>query len=164
MRLHPVPRFWEWLLLGGIWLSACSGAHEPVQTPLAAAHAGVAPTANVPALVGLSIDNLQRRLGPTQPIPSAFATPAAILGADDSLTSQDSVASFKAGTLTLIACYSPRTRQVHDLLLLGHHEDSLMARAALRPNASKYLVLPVFGTNKPNYLVGLRVVATSLSK
>jgi hypothetical protein len=163
MLLHPVPRLGGWLLLGGVWLSACSGTHEPVQTPLAA-HARVAATANVPALVGLSIDNLQRRLGPTQPVPVAFATPAAILGADDSLTSQDSVASFKAGTLTLIACYSSRTRQVHDLLLLGHHEDSLMARAALRPNASKYLVLPVFGTNKPNYLVGLRVVATSLSK
>lgn len=162
MLLPLAPRYCGWvLLLGSAWLGACSGAHEPTQTVPAAAHAGVAPTANVPALLGVSIDGLHSRLGPKQPLPTGFANPAEVLGEPSQLASQDSVASFKTGGLTLIASYNAHTRQVHDLVLLGHHEDSLMARAALRTNASKYLVLPVFGTDRPGYLLGLRIVATN---
>lgn len=148
-----------WGLLASGGLGACSGAHEPTQTTQAAAHAGVAPTANVPMLVGLSIDGLHSRLGPRQPLPASFTTPAEVLGAASRLARQDSLAAFKTGGLTLIASYDARSRQVHDLLLLGHHEDSLLAKAALRANASNYLVLPVFGPDRPNYLLGLRVVA-----
>jgi hypothetical protein len=72
----------------------------------------------------------------------------------------DSLLAFRTGGLTLIASYNAHTRQVRDLLVLGHQEDSLMARASLRANTNEYLLLPVFLTNRPNRLVGLRVVKT----
>jgi hypothetical protein len=145
------------LLLGSSLLEACSGAHEPTHTTTTA-HAGVAPTANVPALVGLSIDDLHSRLGSSQPLPVGFASTAAVVSAANELTKQDSLLSFKTGGLTLVANYNAHTRQVHELLLLGHHEDSLMARATLRASANGYLVLPVFANNRPNYLLGLRII------
>jgi hypothetical protein len=59
-----------------------------------------------------------------------------------------------------VASYNARSRQVRDLLLLGHHEDSLMGRAHLRPNAATYLVMPVFRDNRSFRLLGLRVIPT----
>ncbi|QKG56246.1 hypothetical protein GKZ68_06065 [Hymenobacter sp. BRD128] len=145
------------LLLASGWLGACSGAHESTQTATAV-HAGAAPTTNVPALVGLSIDDLYSRLGAKQPLPVSLANAAEVLSAVNQATKQDSLATFKTGGLTLIANFNASTRQVRDLLLLGHHEDSLMARATLRSSATQYLVLPVFASNRPNYLLGLRIV------
>jgi hypothetical protein len=150
------------LLLGSSLLGACSRTREH-QTAVATTHARVAPTANVPALVGLSIDDLLSRLGSRQPVPASFASSAEVLEADNQLTKQDSLALFKTGGLTLIANYNSHTRQVHELLLLGHHEDSLMTRATLRASASQYLVLPVFANSRPNYLLGLRIVPISRS-
>lgn len=157
MQRAPWLRITGWLLAGG-WLGACSGAHEPTQTTSVATHADVAPTANVPALLGLSIDDLHSRLGTRQPLPTRPGTTDAVPEVASRLTNPDSLASFRAGGLTLIANYNARTRQVHELLVLGHHEDSLMARAALRSSASQYLVMPVFASGRPNYLLGLRVV------
>jgi len=117
--------------------------------------------ANVPALIGLTIDELAGRLGPRQPLPASFAALAEEEpAATNQAVSPDSLASFQTGGLTLIASYSTRSRQVHDLLVLGHNEDSLMARAALRSSARQYLVLPVFASDRPSYLLGLRVITT----
>ena len=146
-------------LLASAWLGvACSGTHEPTQATAPTARARVARVANVPALVGLSIDELAGRLGPRQPVPTGFAAAAAGPAAAGPPVAADSLASFRAGGLTLIASYSASSREVRDLLVLGHHEDSLMALAALRSSARRYLVLPVFASNRPNYLLGLRVV------
>ncbi len=71
----------------------------------------------------------------------------------------DSLVAFRSGGLTLVASYNIRTGQVRDLLVLGRHEDSLMARASLRTNARNYLIMPVFLANKPNHLLGLRIVS-----
>lgn len=142
-------------LAAGSWLalSACSGTHEPAQTPAASQPRGsIAPTTNVPALVGASIDGLRRRLGPTQPLPAGFGDP---------VMAPDSVLAFRTGGLLLLASYDARTRQVRDLLLLGRHEDSLMARATLRTSSPSYLVLPVFRTGSANHLLGLRVIPTN---
>ena len=148
-------------LLASAWLGvACSGTHEPTQATVPAARARVARMANVPALVGLSIDELAGRLGPRQPVPVSLAAPAAAIADSSQAAHSDSLASFRAGDLTLIANYSARSRRVHDLLVLGHNEDSLMARAALRSSARQYLVLPVFASDRPSYLLGLRVVTT----
>jgi hypothetical protein len=150
----------RWLLLAASsWLAGCSGAHESAQAT-AVAHAGVAPTTNVPALVGMSIDDLHRRLGASQTPPASLTDPSGPLAGQNEQAMQDSVVTFQAGGLTLVASYEVHTRQVRDLLLLGHHEDSLMARATLRSNASSYLVLPVFRVDKPNSLLGIRIVAT----
>ena len=151
-------RYVRWLLAGSAGLAACSGAHEPTQTTTAA-RADAAVRTNVPALVGLSIDGLHRRLGPSRPLPADFADPRVLASSGTRPTAPDSVASFQTGGITLIASFDARTRQVRDLLLLGPHEDSIMARTALRSNASNYLVLPVFYTQQPNRLLGLRVVA-----
>ena len=156
------PVFWciTWLLLAGSsWLAGCSGAHEPGQVATTPLRMGMsAPTTNVPALLGVSIDGLYKRLGPAQPLPSGFTNQVEVFERDINSDQQDSVTSFRTGGLTLVASYDARTRRVRDLLLLGRREDSLMAKSALRTNASNYLVLPVFRANKPSHLIGLRVV------
>jgi hypothetical protein len=157
MQPAPALRTIGWLLASS-WLGACSGSHEPIQTSTVATHAAVAATANVPALLGLSIDDLHSRLGSQQPMPGSFSTLAEVPEVASQLTSRDSLTSFQMGGLTLIANYNAHTRQVHELLVLGHHEDSLMARATLRSSASKYLVLPMFASRRPSYLLGLRIV------
>jgi hypothetical protein len=150
----------RWLLLAASsWLAACSGAHESAQLSASVARAGAAPATNVPALVGLSIDELQRRLGAAQAASASLTDPSGPVAAQSEQAMQDSVVAFHTGGLTLLASYDARTRHVRDLLLLGQHEDSLMAKATLRSNASNYLVLPVFRVNKPNSLLGLRIVA-----
>ncbi|RZK28621.1 MAG: hypothetical protein EOO63_10835 [Hymenobacter sp.] len=117
------------------------------------------PATNVPALLGMSIDKLSERLGPSQHLPPGFANPLEVVVSAADLNRQDSLASFRTGGLTVLASYDAHTRQVRDLLLLGQREDSLMAQGTLRANARDYLVLPVFRVNKPGRLVGLRVVA-----
>lgn len=146
------------LLLVGSALAGCSGAHEPTQATAATVHAAVVPTTNVPALLGISIDGLQAKIGPPQPVSAVLTSPTSPLSTTRDSVNQDSLASFRTGGLTLIASYNAHTRQVRDLVLLGHHEDSLMACATLRANSSHYLVIPVFRSGRPGYLVGLRVV------
>ena len=150
-------RSWQLAALaaGCLALGACSRTHEKAHVP-DTAHGVIAPTANVPALLNASIDGLRQRLGPPQAVPApvrlAFAT-------NKNLATADSMTAFRTGDLTLIANYDATTRQVHDLLLLGHHEDSLMGRASLRANAGNYILLPVFRDGQASQLMGLRVVA-----
>lgn len=142
----------------GLLLLGCSGGREPHHMPASVAvHAQVTPTTNIPALLGASIDGLQQRLGPSRPLPPHLTAvlPETAFNLTDSLT------TFRTGGLTLIASYDARSRQVRDLLLLGHHEDSLMGRAHLRANAPNYLVMPVFYADKSFRLLGLRVIATN---
>jgi hypothetical protein len=68
------------------------------------------------------------------------------------------VTTFRTGGLTLVASYNARSREVRDLLLLGHHEDSLMGRAHLQANTPSYLVMPVFYNGNAYRLLGLRVI------
>ncbi|RZK28815.1 MAG: hypothetical protein EOO57_20440 [Hymenobacter sp.] len=139
-------------------MAGCSGGREPHHAPApGTVRAQVAPTANIPVLLGASIDGLRQRLGPSRPLPPHLA--AALPEA--TLQLADSVATFRTGGLTLVASYDARSRQVRDLLLLGHHEDSLMGRAHLRVNAPNYLVMPVFYTDNSFRLLGLRVIATN---
>jgi hypothetical protein len=145
------------LLLSSSWLASCSGTHESRQVA-ATPSRSIRPTTNVPALLGVSIDELHERLGPGRPLPPDFINPLEVLGNDINTVRQDSLASFRTGGLTLVASYDARTRQVRDLLLLGRREDSLMAQGTLQANARNYLVLPIFRLNKPGRLLGLRVV------
>ncbi|MGI4762680.1 MAG: hypothetical protein ACRYF0_18360 [Janthinobacterium lividum] len=138
------------------WLAGCSGAHEPTQVVGATTHAAVAPTANVPALLGSSIDGLRSRLGTAHPLPAGYLDPLSA-----GIASTDSLLSFRTGGLQLVATYNAQTRQVRDLLVLGQQEDSLMGRASLRSSAREYLVLPVFRPDNPQRLLGLRVLATN---
>ena len=141
----------------GLLLAGCSGGREPRHVPATdIVHAQIAPTTDVPALLGASIDGLRQRLGASQPLPAALA----VAMPEARLALTDSVTTFHTGGLTLVASYNARSRQVRDLLLLGHHEDSLMGRARLRSNAPNYLVMPVFYTGKSFRLLGLRVIAT----
>ena len=149
---------WAVALSLSLLLAGCSGGRESRHAPSAEArHAQVAPTADVPALVGVSIDALHQRLGASRPVAAkvAAAMPEKLLNL------ADSVAAFRTGGLTLIASYNARSRQVRDLLLLGHHEDSLMGRARLRSNDPNYLVMPVFYADNSYRLLGLRVLSTN---
>lgn len=147
-----------WLLVGSGWLAGCSGTHESRQVAATPSRIS-APATNVPALLGVSIDGLHERLGPAQPLPPGFVNPLDMVSNPTGVNRPDSLVSFRAGSLTLLASYDARTRQVRDLLLLGHREDSLMAQGTLQTNARDYLVLPVFRVNKPGRLIGLRIVA-----
>jgi hypothetical protein len=151
---------WVAALGVGALLGACSGSHEPRRVlPSPSMHAQIAPTTDVPALLGASIDGLRQRLGAPRPLPAGLQTTetVAVLGAANGKL--DSVMTFQTGGLLLLANYDARSRQVRDLLLLGHHEDSLMSRAHLRANADGYLVMPVFYAGKSFRLLGLRVIA-----
>jgi len=142
-------------------LLGCSGSHEPPRgAPPPRRHVQVAPDVDVPALIGMSIDGLRQRLGPLQPLPEQFATSAASALLFSSQGQFDSLATFRTGGLLVLANYDTRSRQVRDLLLLGHHEDSLMSRAHLRSNATAYLVMPVFRDTRSFRLLGLRVIPT----
>jgi hypothetical protein len=142
------------LALVSLLLADCSSSHEPPHGPPSGpAHVQVASTANVPALLGKSIDDLRQQLGARQPLP------VGLTAIDTSTNSPDSLAAFKTGGLTLIASYDAHSRQVRDLLLLGNHEDSLMGRANLRTNATNYLIIPVFYGRNSHRLKGLRIVA-----
>lgn len=148
---------WATTLGVGLLLSACSGSHESRHVVASGSEqVQVAPTTDVPALLGISIDGLRQRLGVAQPLPSTLAEDLP----ESRLAFTDSVAAFRTGGLTLVASYNARSRQVRDLLLLGHHEDSLMGRASLRPNAPNYLVIPVFYPGNAFRLLGVRVIPT----
>lgn len=152
-----------WVALGlSMLLASCSGAHEPRHVPVPAmVHAQIAPTTDVPALLGASIDGLRQRLGAPVTLPASLRSSAATTVLTGTVGVPDSVAAFRTGGLLLLANYDARSRQVRDLLLLGHHEDSLMGRARLRTSAASYLVMPVFYTGHSFRLLGLRVIATN---
>jgi hypothetical protein len=153
----------RWVAALGISLGAlgCSGAHEQHRVPLPPAeHVQVAPTTDVPALLGISIDGLRQRLGTPQPLPKRFATSEASRLLYTSQGRLDSLMVFRTGGLVVLASFNIHSRQVRDLLLLGRHEDSLMGRARLQPNAANYLVMPVFHDNRSFRLLGLRIIPT----
>jgi hypothetical protein len=143
----------------GLNVLGCSGSHESRRVPPSlVGHVRVAPTADVPALLGISIDELQQRLGPPQPLPGHFMASEVGVLLHASQGRLDSLVAFRTGGLQVLATYNTHSRQVRDLLLLGHHEDSLMGRARLRSNTADYLVMPVFRDNRSFRLLGLRVI------
>ncbi|MFD1872978.1 hypothetical protein [Hymenobacter bucti] len=142
----------------GLGLAACSGAHEQHRGALPPAPVQVAPTTDVPALLGASIDEVRRRLGPAQPLPGRFTASQASMLFYAGQGPADSVTTFRTGGLLVLASYNAHSRRVRDFLLLGHHEDSLMGRARLHTSAANYLVMPVFYDNRSFRLLGLRVI------
>ena len=157
----------RWLLgalLGvGVGLaSACSGAHEHVQhTPDVPRYTRVvvAPTTNLPKLLNQPIEQLQQQLTALPVLPGSLIDATRM--SDLAPRATDSLLTFRAGGLLLIASYDVQTRRVHDMLLLGRHEDSLMQRAALRFDAANYLVLPAFQMRRPSRFLGLRIIPVS---
>ncbi|RZK29735.1 MAG: hypothetical protein EOO63_08400, partial [Hymenobacter sp.] len=68
------------LLLGSSLLAGCSGTHEPGQaTAWPTPRLATPPATNVPALLGMSIDKLSERLGPSQHLPPGFANPLEVV-------------------------------------------------------------------------------------
>lgn len=161
------PCFVVLLVAVGSLVGACSGTHEPhvdravplVREPVVKKE----PSLDVPALIGLSIDEVSRRVGPRLPVPASFADPVLVSQAlrQEAL---DSTALFQASGVTMVAAYDQKSREVRDLLLLGSNENELMSRARLQLGAENYLVLPVFQSQRPTQLMGLRVLAVSLNQ
>jgi hypothetical protein len=147
------------LLMGAV--PGCSGTHEQrkeqaVTAPVAAS-AGQ-PVLDLPALVGLSIDELSRRLGPGKPLPAGFVDPVTAPLAPGAVQ-PDSSMLFRAAQLRMVVTFDQHSHRVSDLLLLGADEDTMMQQANLQPNSEKYLILPVYELSRPNQLLGLRVIA-----
>ena len=142
-------------------VAACSHSAEPVQEPghSAVARAVASPPGRaavaVPALLGLSIDDLGRHLGAPRPMPASVRAMLSELPGTDSV---DSTRFFRSRHLDVVVSYDAATRRFNDLLLLGPDEDLLMQRAGLSAEAANYLLLPVFRARRPTQLLGLRVV------
>lgn len=156
----------RWLLgacLGtGLALAACSGTHERVQRSPDVPHykrVVVAPTTNLPKLLNQPIEQLRQQLTALPVLPGALIDATRM--SDLAPRATDSLLTFRAGGMLLIASYDIQTRRVHDMLLLGHHEDSLMQRAALRFDATNYLVLPAFQMRRTSKFLGLRIIPVS---
>ena len=140
---------------------ACSHSNEPLQEPGQPAIAGATAPAPVravvavPALLGLSIDELTRYLGAPRPVPASVQ---ALLSQLPSADSPDSTRFFHVRGLDILVSYDASTRHFNDWLLLGGNEDVLMQRAGLSVEAANYLVLPVFHARRPTQMLGVRVV------
>ena len=139
---------------------ACTSTHEPRRDQARPAGAPLpAPELDVPVLLSLSVDELSRRVGPARRLPSGFADPT-LLPANERTFEADSTLFFRYRHLAIVAFFSPQTRRLNNLLLLGPDEDTLMSRARLRIGTNRYLVLPVFEAQRPTQLMGVRVLAT----
>ena len=153
-------------LVGGMGLlGACSGTHEShvdPAGPAATAPVRTAPQLNIPGLLTLSIDEMSQRVGPRLPIPAAFIDPLLLSLAQRGVPI-DSTTFFRSRGLSMVAAYDEHTRRVSELLLLGTDESDLMYRGKLALGAAKYLVLPVFQRQHPTKLMGLRVLAITLT-
>lgn len=141
--------------------TACSHSGDLVQehgSPAVARPAGSRPGRAVvamPTLLGLSVDDLARYLGPPQPMPGALQ---ALLSQMPSPAPTDSLLFFRYRHLDVLVSYDAHTRRFNDLLLLGSSEELLMQRAGLSADAVNYLLLPVFHAHRPLQQLGLRVV------
>ena len=140
---------------------ACSHSGEPVREPgyPAVARPVVRPPARMvvalPALLGLTVEELARHLGPPQPVPTPLQ---ALLSQMPSTAPADSLRFFRFRTLNLLVNFDAGTRRLNDLLLIGSNEGLLMQRTGLLDDAANYLLLPVFHNHRPTKLLGLRVV------
>ena len=146
----------------GLASAGCSGTHEPVQHSPDAPHYKrvlITPTTNLPKLLNQPIEQLQQQLTTLPVLPGALIDATRMNDLAPRIT--DSLLTFRAGGMLLIASYDIRTRRVHDMLLLGHHEDSLMQRAGLRFDATNYLVLPAFQMRHTSKFLGLRIIPVS---
>ncbi|AMJ66440.1 hypothetical protein [Hymenobacter sp. PAMC 26628] len=149
-------KFLPLLLLGAAAQLACSRAREREDSSTARvsvppARTAAAPAVNLAAVVGRSIDEVRRQLGPARALPAGFQDPVRRSGTDSTL-------AFQPRGLTVVASYDARTRRVLDLLVLGNDEEALMRRTGLLAEAPGYLLLPVFAVNRSTRLVGLRIV------
>lgn len=150
--------------VGVLATGACSGTHEPH-------HSDALPVVAVPdatgldvsALLTLSIDEMSRRLGPSQPVPVDFIDPTQAPLVQHGMA-LDSTALFRSQGLVIVVAYDYHSRKVSDLMLLGANENELMRRARLRLGAAHYLVLPVFRQRPATQLMGLRVLVVALNE
>ena len=140
---------------------ACSGGRDK-NKEASGAVAGptrrLALVVDVPAVVGASIDELQRQFGPVQPLPAHLADPAALASIHPN-DGFDSAGTFQRRGVTLVATFNTNTRQVSDLLVLGKNEQTVIQQANLDIDSPKYLLLPVYDTHNTSRFIGLRVVA-----
>jgi hypothetical protein len=161
-------RYFQVFIFGAllVGVGACSGAHEPNHDRAAPAVATTAlklPQLNVSALLPLSIDAINRQLGPGQPVPDDFVDPTRVpsIHSDER---PDSTVLFQRRGLTIVVAFDAHTRRVNELLLMGSNENELMTRSGLQLNSPDYLVLPFFQRQRPTQLMGLRVLALALSQ
>ena len=86
-----------WLLLAGGLAAGCSRARESTRQTTPHSPATITPTANVPALLGASIDGLRQRLGTAQPLPVDFMEPPTQALIANPAARPDSLAAFRTG-------------------------------------------------------------------
>ena len=159
MRFTPRSLPALFLLIGAI--AACTGTQTATEagSPAVARAETVAPTSvNLPLLVGRSIDQVRRTLGPPR------ETKAQAIGlepTDEQMKAtkgQDWINTFEKNGTTVVVTFDARTRKVNDLVVLGSDEDELMGRASLSLTDAAYTVQPIANPKNDRELIGLRVV------
>ena len=160
------PFLFFWFTLSAFFGWACSGAHEKPKDRNGAVGGPARKLAlvlDVPAMVGASIDELRRQLGPAGAVPNQLADPAALAHVRNA-DAYDSAAAFRRRGVTVVATFDTRTRQVSDLLVLGKNEQTVIQQANLDVDSPDYLLLTVFDAHNTSRFLGLRVVSKSLAK
>lgn len=149
------------ILLLPLAAAACTGAQTAAETgsPAVSRAATVAATSvNLPLLVGRSIDQVRRTLGPPR------ETKAQAIGLEPTAEQmrttkgQDWINTFEKNGTTVVATFDARTRQVNNLVVLGDDEDELLGRASLSLTDTAYTVQPIANPKNNRELIGLRVV------
>lgn len=143
-------------------LGSCTGTQSSaseVVTPAANSSASVVAVAvDVPQLIGQSIDEVRKKLGPAREKTSTAIglepTPAQMKATNG----EDWINTFEKGGQTLVVTFNARTRTVRDIVLIGPDEDHLLQAGNLNLTASHYIVLPVPDPKNTHEVVGLRVV------
>lgn len=114
-------------------------------------------TVDVPALVGLNIDQVRRQLG--QPQESQNKAIGAEPHAEEAAPQgEDWVNTFERKGTTVVVTFNTRTRKVRDLVLPGSDEAEVMRRGNLTFVSDHYLVLPVVDAAEPSAIKGVRVI------
>ncbi|SNC60005.1 hypothetical protein SAMN06265337_0170 [Hymenobacter gelipurpurascens] len=149
------------LVLAG--LAGCTGAQssasEVINPTSKESTSVVAVAVDVPQLVGHSIDEVRKVLGPAREKSSATIglepTPAQM----KATKGEDWINTFEQGGQTLVVTFNARTRTVRDIVLIGSDEDYLLRAGNLNLTASNYIVLPVPNPKDTREVVGLRVIS-----
>ena len=129
-------------------------------TVAAPAPAVAAVAVDVPTLIGYSIEEVRRQLGPAQETQLEPPASTAKRPVRKSLRVKDEGWSntFVKNGVTLVVTFNARTRAVRDIVLTGNNEEELMQRGNLTLTASTYIVLPVLNPQNTGEVLGVRVV------
>ncbi len=148
------------MLLAG--LGACTGTqtktenNNPNSTRTESTRAA---TLDVPLLIGHTIDQVRRSLGPPKETKDQEIGIEPTSEQMQKTNGEDWVNTFERNGLTIVVTFNARTRKVRDLVLIGSDEDQLLRAGNLSLTDPDYIILPVAHPESSQAILGVRIVA-----